>query len=67
MYKRTDRRHYTLNSVTMSGHVKYERSRSPGEIEGESASHNNHRIMHISILNTRLRDPVQGQQWPVDT
>ncbi len=30
----------------MSGHVKYERSRSPGEIEGESASHNNHRIMH---------------------
>ncbi len=47
---------HTLNSVTMSGHVKYARSRSPGEIEGESASHNNHRIMHISILNTRLRD-----------
>ncbi len=41
----------------MSGHVKYERSRSPGEIEGESASHDDHRIMHISILNTRLRDP----------
>ncbi len=32
----------TLNSVAMSGHVEYERSRSPGEIEGESASHDYH-------------------------
>ena len=42
---------YTLNSVTMGGHVKYERSRSPGEIEGESASHDDHWIKHISKFN----------------
>ncbi len=40
---------YTLNSVTMSGHVKYERSRSPGEMEGESASHDDHRVMHGTL------------------
>ena len=41
----------------MSGHVEHERSRSPGEIVGESASHDYPGIMHISTLNTRLRDP----------
>ncbi len=31
----------------MSGHVKYKRSGSPGEIGGESASHDDHQIMHL--------------------